>query len=709
VQEIEIRNTVRAAARAYEKALPPQQRKRLGQYFTGLPLGKLLAHLALDPEMRTVLDPMAGHGDLLDATWQAAHERGITLSRLDGIEIDDPTAAACRRRLTEITDSKRIAQQIICADAFDPHSIEALAFPNYDLVITNPPYIRYQAHNTNGAKWKHVRSGATAIIDNRLSGTDRDVWKTLVEGYAGLADLSVPAWLLAAAFVRPNGRLALVVPATWRSRDYADVIRYLMLRCFSLECIIEDTQPGWFSDALVRTHLIVARRLSPEDIANPLGAGTKLTETLWLQVAPQSAGANSLIAAAFDDDYPEAEFAKWVRSACIEPKKGIDVRRLNLRDERAALETRVGRRPWYRKLETHADDLPLFVGGRSISGVTLPPDLKSLLPVDLSLCSLMTLEEAGIHVSQGLRTGCNRFFYVTAHGPSPAGMIRVEASSFLGPREFCVPSAALRPVLRRQSEIRSSLEGKRIPQGRVLDLRKWVLPEDFTVVAQAAAAYVARGETLPQIMPDELAAYVRSAAAAPAHDGDPKRIPDLSAVRTNVRSSQNSHVIPRFWYMLPDFAPRHLPAAFAARINHGLPWIEANFDPPLLIDANFSTFWPSEGSCWTPSGLKALLNSIWCRAFMETLGTLLGGGALKLEATHLRQLVIPILSDVAKDDLDAAGKQLTKTSTDVQARVDAIVLNAVLSHTSSPLALQLADTLAHRAHKMSCARKRAAS
>ena len=95
----EARDAMREAARSYEAALPAEQRKQLGQFFTGVRLGKLLAHLALEPNTRTILDPMAGHGDLLDATWEAAGERGITLDRLDGIEIDRATASVCRDRL----------------------------------------------------------------------------------------------------------------------------------------------------------------------------------------------------------------------------------------------------------------------------------------------------------------------------------------------------------------------------------------------------------------------------------------------------------------------------------------------------------------------------------------------------------------------------------------------------------------------------------
>ncbi len=705
MREFESLSAARAAARAYEAALPPQQRKVLGQYFSGLPLGKLLAHLALDSQFCAVLDPMAGHGDLLDAAWEAASERGITLDRLDAIEIDETTAATCRSRLAQIYGSTQPGQATIAANAFDPASIEKLPLRSYDLVITNPPYVRYQARSTNGTTAAKVRSGLVSIINARFSNVERSVWKELAEGYSGLADLSVPAWLLAAAMVRPTGRLALVVPATWRSRDYADVIRYLLLRCFSLECIVEDKQPGWFSDALVRTHLVVARRLSEEDTARPLTARTHSPQALWLQVAPEAASPDSLVGAAFTEQNPDAEFAAWMRNGCIHTKVGITARSFNLHEEWSALQTRITHRRWYRRLENRASDLPIFINIGASSRVSVPETIKGVLPDDFCSTTLVTLEEVGILVGQGLRTGCNSFFYVAARGRSGDSTTRVEASSLFDRHEFSVPTDALRPVLRRQSEI-VSMEQNRFPNGRVLDLRGWVLPEDLRAVHQSEAAYATSDQPLPRTMPDELAAYVRRAAAS---ESDQKRIPDLSAVRTNVRTDRNGHVPPRFWYMLPDFASRHRPAAFVARINHDLPWVEANFDPPLLIDANFSTLWAPQES-WTRFAIKALLNSVWCRAFMETLGTPLGGGALKLEATHLRQIAVPVFSDAAKVQLDTAGRQLTRTTPAGHARIDAIVLQSLLGKASSPLSAdQLSKALADRTYKMSRARQRTAS
>ena len=173
--------------------------------------------------------------------------------------------------------------------------------------------------------------------------------------------------------------------------------------------------------------------------------------------------------------------------------------------------------------------------------------------------------------------------------------------------------------------------------------------------------------------------YVRLAARTAADGaGKGKPIPELSAVRTNLRPCRPGKAKPRFWYMLPDFAPRHLPAVAIPRVNHGSPWAEANHHNHhrLLVDANFATVWAA-GRAWTPHALKALLNSTWCRAAMEALCTPLGGGALKVEATHLRRLPLPRLSKQQRAALTTAGRQLTRNASTTQAAIDGIVLGAL--------------------------------
>jgi hypothetical protein len=620
---------------------------------------------------------MAGHGDLLDAVALAALARGARLSRLDGIELDSETAAFCGRRMAALrADDAAESSHIVTGSAFDPAATTALDMPAYDLVITNPPYVRYQLQNGNGAGIGDVRQGLSAIIEARMSGGERVLWQSLVDGYSGLADLSVPAWLLSALLTRPGGRLALVVPATWRSRDYADVVRYLLLRAFRLEYIVADTQPGWFSDALVRTHLLIARRLSWDEAQTPVSDRLPVLAATWLQVAPEAARGVSLVGSAFPEPEPERAFAAWA-GATSGDVPGIERRIFELNEEWRTLEQRLGRKRWFQKVENKRHALSLFTA-ENVTQAAIPEGLRNMLPTGAEPAHLQTLEQSGIRVSQGLRSGCNRFFYVAIAGDEEGETVTVAASGTFQNMQIRVPVAALRPVLHRQADMQVFADG-RVPATRALDLSDWVLPEDQSIVAAAAETYRKRRVSAPRVMPPELASFVRLAARTAPDLNEPARfIPDLTAVRTNVRRPANGRDVPRFWYMLPAFTARHLPAIFIPRINHGTPAVALNTQPPSLIDANFSTLW-SEQRQWSAHALYALFHSSWCRAAMETAGTPLGGGALKLEATHIRQVPIPALSNRDCEKLSALGQQLSAGAPSAQHQIDMFILGASLS------------------------------
>jgi len=174
-------------------------------------------------------------------------------------------------------------------------------------------------------------------------------------------------------------------------------------------------------------------------------------------------------------------------------------------------------------------------------------------------------------------------------------------------------------------------------------------------------------------MPTELAAHVRCASQSRTDRVKRAVIPELSAVKTNVRSAvQGRRPRPqRFWYMLPNLVRRHVPDAFVPRINQRTPMAMPNRSDPVVVDANFSTAW-SESGRWTPLAICALLLSSWSRACMETIGTPMGGGALKLEATHLKRLPVPRLTDQEIGQLASLGNSSAITA------IDLIVTKAVL-------------------------------
>jgi hypothetical protein len=63
---------------------------------------------------------------------------------------------------------------------------------------------------------------------------------------------------------------------------------------------------------------------------------------------------------------------------------------------------------------------------------------------------------------------------------------------------------------------------------------------------------------------------------------------------------------------------------------------------------------------------------------MESVGTPLGGGALKLEATHIRQVPIPPLSDRDCERLATLGQQLAAAVPSAQQQINMFILAAAL-------------------------------
>src|SRR5205085_1653081 len=145
-----------------------------------------------------------------------------------------------------------------------------------------------------------------------------------------------------------------------------------------------------------------------------------------------------------------------------------------------------------------------------------------------------------------------------------------------------------------------------------LVLENFVHPDDAVSHEHIAqeSLWVSAGR---RVMPPQLAALVAAAAKTDIGTPDaPRLIPDLSAVRTNrSKGSLRTGTLPRFWYMLPSFAPRHLPDLFVARVNNRHPKVMLNSEPKCVIDANFSSIWRENEAKVTAPALLAVLNSSW--------------------------------------------------------------------------------------------------
>ncbi len=641
--------------------VPPARRKQLGQYFTGLRTGRLLAALAVRHGQRRIADPMAGHGDLLEAAAERAKSLHLDADELMGVEIEPETARLGKWRVERCVQEFGFQRgRFIHGDSFAATTWDD-SHP-FDLVITNPPYVRYQTLSNgtkeNGVKLLNAEATRCALerfVAKLVPPEEHLIWQRLIRSYSGLADLSLPSWLLCGLLTAPSGVLALVVPQTWLNRDYARIVRYFFLRFFQPLAVVQEFGQRWFQDALVPVSLVVGRRLPTEQAITPLRERScALSDTPFAEVGPTAASDRSHVGNSFTGEDPEGEFMEWLERG-TRSRAGIKLKRISWKSQRDEVLAVSRGTEWLRCLEGEHSPL-IAVTPSSIA--TLPASISARLQPSF-LNNTRPLACEPIRVGQGLRTGCNAFFYVELVGAAVDGdSVSVLTSDLFGRRRMMAPTSMLKPVLRRQAELSKMQISPDTLRGRLLDLREFVLPEN-------APRNRASMRKQYRVMPEALAEYVRLAARTHFVRGETRTlIPHLSAVKPNglgpgERSnfpSQFGGAAVRMWYMVPDFTPRHTASVCVPRVIHDKPNAIMNADPPVLIDANFSTLW-CESDTWTAESIFAVLNSTWGELCMEALGATLGGGALKLEATHLRQLPLPMLSGSAKGRLSSLARE----------------------------------------------------
>ena len=657
------------------QALDIKRQKRLGQYFTGLRLASLLAYLSDGLKAQSVVDPMVGTGDMITAVLGT----GAKVQRVGGIEIDPKAFAACLERSK--TWHPNLAVKLHNSSAFEPAVVQSLGLQNWDLVITNPPYVRYQLTSRTGThdiptpSAEVVRAG---LIESLSSSNDSlGFFEDLVriaKSYSGLADLAVPSWILCAGLVREGGTLAMVVPDTWLSRDYARPIRELLDHHFDVEFVVEDTDASWFDAALVRTTLVVSRRRAASTSAK------QLEGYVHIRLGRSSADTKSLVSKLFPGDtQPDKSFAQTARD-CLKSHSTLRLSGCDLE--------------WIpRPRHETSPHVPAIgkVGG-GVASPLIPERLARRLG---DTCpEVISLRRAGWSVGQGLRTGANVFFYADLIKQS-GKVSTLRPDGRLWKANVSVPSGAVRRVVRSQADVGATVHVNEDQiLGAVLCLQDYLLPRDRDGIPLTLDGL--SRQTLKTI-PAELAAYIEHVEMADiGTEGESRFVPELSAVVTNVRKydPRRPDLPARFWYQLPPFANRHQPNLFVARVNYRHPKTFHNVGRCLLIDANFSTFWINDAHAVSPLAMLALLRSTWALAVMETSGTVMGGGALKLEATQLRRFPVPAHIEQFDARLAELGETLSgEPSPNWQRRVDEVVWRALGIAEAPNLAQQMSGVL----------------
>jgi adenine-specific DNA methylase len=204
-----------------------EAKKARGAFFTPGELAGYLATWAVRTARDRILEPSCGEASLLAAAGQRLRALGAARPKLVGLDVHQPSVDAAE----EFLRAQALKAALRVADFFDEKPDAA-----FDVVIGNPPYIRYQAFS---GKDRAKAQRAALAQGVRLSGL-ANAWAAFV--------------VHASSFLNKHGRLALVLPAVLLSVNYAaPVRRFLLSRFKSVRLVMfeERVFPGVLEEVML--------------------------------------------------------------------------------------------------------------------------------------------------------------------------------------------------------------------------------------------------------------------------------------------------------------------------------------------------------------------------------------------------------------------------------------------------------------------------
>ncbi len=214
----------------------PATRKARGAFFTPEPITRFITEWAIRDASDRVLEPSAGDAAFLVQAVKRLSQLGAargafpTRPEVTGVEIHADSASIAKERIRAAGGDPIIT----VSDFFlvDPD-------PAYTAVIGNPPYIRYQDFTGDS----RARSRAAAL----RAGVP----------LSGLASSWAAFTIHSALFIKPGGRLGLVLPAELLSVNYASVVRrFLFSRFRQVDLVLFDERV--FPEAETEVVLLLA-------------------------------------------------------------------------------------------------------------------------------------------------------------------------------------------------------------------------------------------------------------------------------------------------------------------------------------------------------------------------------------------------------------------------------------------------------------------
>jgi len=203
--------------KGYSKSISLEHRKKFAQFFTPYQLASLMADWLLgNQNLKTVLEPAFGLGVFSRALLSKNSELTIK-----GFDIDETIFAEAKGIFHDTTNVDVHLKDYMFNDWNN----------KYDGIICNPPYFKF--HDYDNKKILNE-------IENRL--------KIKLNGFTNLYAL----FLLKSIYqLKPNGRIAYIIPSEFLNSDYGKLVKFALIKNKVLRHIIVfDFEENVFDDAL---------------------------------------------------------------------------------------------------------------------------------------------------------------------------------------------------------------------------------------------------------------------------------------------------------------------------------------------------------------------------------------------------------------------------------------------------------------------------
>ena len=220
--------------------------RALGSFYTPAALAEPLCHWAIRSASDRVLDPSCGDGAFLVRAVDHLRGLGVTArhlpDRISGVDLDPRALDRARRALLSRHPGLRWSR--LLKEDFFTFATRHRGKLAFDAVVGNPPFLRTQGRSMRD---KRLAVSIARACGAALNG-DASTWAPFVAA--------------SASFVRPGGRLAMIVPREALFVNYARPLMEMLRRRFATVRLAALRDP-WFNGALVRVAALLCEGQGP--------------------------------------------------------------------------------------------------------------------------------------------------------------------------------------------------------------------------------------------------------------------------------------------------------------------------------------------------------------------------------------------------------------------------------------------------------------